>query len=125
MTVVRGIRGATTADTNSKEAILSATKEMLEHIIAENKLRAEDIAAAWFTTTQDLNAEYPAVQARLLGWTEVALMCGHEMNIPDGLPRCIRVLVLVNTDKKASELVNVYLREARNLRQRGVTPTTS
>lgn len=125
MTVVRGIRGATTADGNTKEAILSATREMLEKLIHDNHLRAEDVAAAWFTTTQDLNVEYPAVQARLLGWTEVALMCGHEMGVPDGLPKCIRVLVLVNTDKKASELVNVYLRGAINLRQRGVTSTAS
>lgn len=125
MTVVRGIRGATTADANTRDAILSATREMLERLVEANQLDPDNVAAAWFTTTPDLNAEFPAVEARRMGWTHVALMCGHEMSVPDGLPRCIRVLVLVNTDKKPQELVNVYLKEAKNLRSRGMEATTS
>ena len=120
MTAVRGIRGATTAEANTREAILAATGEMLERLIEANRLCAEDVAAAWFTTTPDLNAEFPAVAARRLGWEHAALLCGHEMGVPDGLPRCIRVLVLVNTDKKPRELVHVYLKEARDLRSRGM-----
>ncbi|MBI4588959.1 MAG: chorismate mutase [Candidatus Rokubacteria bacterium] len=116
---VRGIRGAITAEANTKTAILGATTEMLTALIKANSLDPEDIAAAWFTTTPDLNAEFPAVAARRLGWTEVALMCGHEMSVPDGMPRVVRVLVLVNTDKRQSEVVNVYLRETRSLRARG------
>ena len=116
---VRGIRGATTADANTKEAILDATGEMLMELVAKNDLQVDDVAAATFTATSDLNAEFPATAARLrLGWTDVALMSAQDMQVPDGQQRCIRVLVLVNTDKPASELVNVYLKDAVNLRRR-------
>jgi chorismate mutase len=112
----RGIRGAITCDENSREAILAAAREMLQLMIASNGLRPEDIASAIFTTTPDLNAEFPAVAARELGWGDTALMCGHEMSVPGSLPRCIRVLVHWNTERAASEVVHVYLRGARNLR---------
>lgn len=120
MTKLRGLRGATTADENTKEAMLSATSEMLAELVSRNDLDLDDVAAAFFTTTRDLNAEFPAVAARQVGWTRVALMCGHEMDVPDGQPMCIRVLVLVNTDKRPDQLENVYLRDAVNLRNRGV-----
>ncbi|MDO8750949.1 MAG: chorismate mutase [Dehalococcoidia bacterium] len=117
--VCRGLRGATTARANTKEAILEATRELLEQLVKANGLQKDSIAAAIFTTTRDLNAEFPAVAARLMGWIDVALLDTHEMDVPDGLPSCIRALVLVNTDKQAHELVNVYLRGAVNLRARG------
>jgi len=117
--MTRGIRGATTSTANTREAILEATTEMLERLVEANDLGKERIAAALFTTTRDLNADFPAVAARLLGWTEVALMCSHEMDVPGALPSCIRVMVLVNTDKQPGEIVNVYLRDAVNLRNRG------
>ena len=120
MAMVRGIRGATTADANTRESILEATTEMLAALAAANGLAVDDIAAAHFSTTQDLNAEFPAVAARRMGWEHVALMCGHEMAVPDAQPRCIRVMVLVNTEKSPRELRNVYLREAVNLRDRGM-----
>ena len=116
--MTRGIRGATTSTANTREAILEATTEMLERLVEANDLGKERIAAALFTTTRDLNADFPAVAARLLGWTEVALMCSHEMDVPGALPSCIRVMVLVNTDKQPGEIVNVYLRDAVNLRNR-------
>lgn len=112
----RGVRGAITCAENSREAILNATREMLQYMIAANDLRPEDIASAIFTTTLDLNAEFPAVAARELGWGDVALICGHEMNVPGSLPRCIRVLVHWNTERAAHQIVHVYLGEARNLR---------
>jgi chorismate mutase len=112
----RGIRGATTCDENSREAILAATREMLQLLITANGLRPEDLASAIFTTTPDLNAEFPAVAARELGWLDTALMCGHEMTVPGSLPRCIRVLVHWNTERQASEVVHVYIRGASNLR---------
>ncbi len=118
--VCRGIRGATTVDYNTKEAILTGTGELLQKLIEANDVRQEQVAAAIFTTTQDLNAEFPAVAARKLGWTDVALLCSHEMNVPDALPYCIRILLLVNTEKKPQEMVNVYLRGAVNLRARGM-----
>ena len=116
----RGIRGATTADNNDRESIIDASKELLESIVNENDLNVDDIAAAFFTTTKDLTAEYPAVAARRsLGWTDVALSNTHEMEVPNDISRCIRVLILVNTDKKQSEINNIYLKDAINLRNRG------
>ena len=113
---VRGIRGATTAAANTREAILEATAELVEAVVRANGLRREDIASAFFTTTADLNAEYPAVAAREAGWTDVPLLCGHEMSVPGGLPRCLRLLLHVNTDKPPSAIRHVYLREAAALR---------
>ena len=116
----RGIRGATTADNNDRETIIDATKELLESIVNKNNLNVDDIAAAFFTTTKDLTAEYPAVAARRsLGWTQVALSNTHEMEVPNDISKCIRVLILVNTDKKQSEINNIYLKDAINLRNRG------
>ena len=116
---VRGIRGATTADSNTQEAIVDATEELLNEIVARNDFETDDIAAATFTATADLDAEFPAVAARVrLGWTDVALMCAQEMQVPDGQPRSIRVMILVNTDKQAKELHNVYLKGAVNMRKR-------
>ena len=124
MAKIRGFRGATTADGNTKEAIVEATKEMLEALVAANDIEVDDIASATFSTTRDLNAEFPAVAARKhLGWNYVALMNSHEMDVPDAQPNCIRVMVLVNTDKEAEEINNVYLKGAAHLRQRGVDET--
>jgi chorismate mutase len=78
------------------------------------------VAAVWFTTTQDLNAEYPALAARRLGWMNVALLCAHEMLVPNSLPMCIRVLMLVNTEKAPEDLEYVYLKGAVGLRTQGL-----
>ena len=119
MTMVRGLRGATTADSNTRDAILEATRELLQTLVEANDVSADDIAAVTFSTTRDLNAEFPAVAARVdLGWTDVAMMCGHEMEVPGGQEQCIRVMILVNTDKKPQELKRIYLRGASNLRAR-------
>ncbi|CAB5081432.1 Chorismate mutase II (EC [Olavius algarvensis associated proteobacterium Delta 3] len=112
----RGVRGAITVSENSKEAILEATREMLYIIIRANHMHPDDVASAYFTTTADLNATYPALAARQLGWYEVALLCGHEMQVPGGLKRCIRVLVHWNTSRRSRDIVHVYLREAKTLR---------
>jgi chorismate mutase len=112
----RGIRGAITVKDNSRESIISAGKELLRKIVEANNLDIDDIAAVWFTTSTDLNAEFPAVAARELGWSKTAMLCGHEMNVPGSLAGCIRVLMLVNTNKKNDELSHVYLRGAEKLR---------
>jgi monofunctional chorismate mutase, gram positive type, clade 1 len=112
----RGLRGATTVTENTREAIFEATKELLEEMIKANNIQVEDIASAIFTTTTDLDADFPAVAARALGWTDTALMCGHEMNVPGSLRKCIRVLVHWNTERTNKELVHVYLRGAAALR---------
>jgi chorismate mutase len=112
----RGIRGATTADENSREAILEATTELLADLVQANGLRIEDIVSAFFTTTRDLNAEFPAVAAGKMGWNKIALLCGHEMDVPGSLPMCIRILLHVNTEREQDELVHVYRRDAKALR---------
>lgn len=113
---VRGIRGATTVTKNSKEEIVEATKELLALMIEQNDLNAEDVASAFFTTTTDLNAEFPAVAARQMGWTFVPLLCGHEMFVPGSLPLCVRILLHVNTEKGPHDVNHVYIRGASALR---------
>ena len=112
----RGIRGATTVEENSTEAILSATRELLFIMIRANGIDVDDVASAIFTTTRDLDATYPALAARQLGWYDAALLCGHEMEVPGGLERCIRILVHWNTTRRPNDIVHVYLRDAKNLR---------
>ena len=116
MRICRGIRGAITVAENDAGAILAATRELLEQMIAENGVREEDVASVTFTATPDLDAAYPAVAARQLGWTRAALICMQEMPVAGSLPRCIRVLVHWNTDRTGDEVRHVYLREARCLR---------
>jgi chorismate mutase len=112
----RGIRGATTVEHNSREEILAATTELLQLLISRNELRAEDVASVIFTVTEDLNAEFPALAARYLGWTEVALICTREIPVPGSLGKCIRILLHVNTTRSAAEIQHVYIRGAVNLR---------
>ncbi len=116
MTVCRGIRGATVADANTGEAIHGATTELLETLIDRNGLVERDIASLIFTMTPDLNAAFPAAAARRLGWNSTALLGAVETDVPGSLNRCIRILILVNTEKEAQELVNVYLRGTDTLR---------
>jgi chorismate mutase len=113
---VRGIRGATTADANTRESIVSATHELLIALIAANKVDVDNVASVIFTTTPDLNAEYPAQAARTLGWHSVALLCTHEMNVPHGVPMCIRVLIHWNTSVRADAVQHIYLKGAAELR---------
>ena len=112
----RGLRGATTAADNSAAAILAATRELLERLVARNALDVADIASAFFTVTDDLDAAYPALAARELGWNEVALLCAREIPVPGSVARCIRVLLHINTTKGQADLRPVYLRDAVALR---------
>lgn len=119
---VRGVRGATTIDDpitieDEAKAIAEATRELLLAILEANPtLRPEDIASAFFTATHDISAAYPAATARGLGWEEVPLMCAQEIPVPGSLKRCIRVMILWNTDLTQKEVHHVYLREAVQLR---------
>jgi len=113
----RGIRGATLVAANTKEDILAATKELLQQMIESNQVEKEAVACVLFTTTADLDAEFPALAARQLGWTEVPLLCSQEMGVPHSLPRCLRILTLFNTEKKTEEIIHVYIRGAEVLRQ--------
>jgi chorismate mutase len=114
--VCRGVRGATTVEENDREQILVATRQLLALIIRRNKIEPEDVASVTFTTTMDLDAEFPALAARQLGWLEVPLLCGHEMRVQGALPKCIRVMIHWNTEKSQSEIQHVYIRGAQSLR---------
>jgi len=114
---VRGIRGATSVAVDTREAILEATRELLEELVRANQLTDfDDIATIFFTTTPDLTATFPAEAAREMGMNFVPLICASEINVPGRLPRCVRVLIQVNTDKPQREIVPVYLRDAKSLR---------
>jgi len=113
----RGIRGATTIDMDSKENVLSVTRELLKMIHSYNPdLKSDDIASVIFTTTADISSAFPALAARQIGWDQVPMICAREIPVPDSLPRCIRVLIHWNTDKEQAAIHHVYLRDAENLR---------
>jgi chorismate mutase len=116
----RGIRGAITVEHNTADEILEATRSLLETIVEKNALSADnlrhDMVSIIFTMTKDLDALYPAVAARHMGWTNVPLLCMQELAIAGSLKRCIRVLVHWNTDRMQSEMRHIYLGGAQILR---------
>lgn len=112
----RGIRGATTATANTREAICAATRELLRQIVDANGVYVEEIASVIFTVTDPLDAAYPAVAAREMGWDPVPLLCAREISVPGGLGFCIRVLVHVNTELQQSQIRHIYLHDAECLR---------
>ncbi|MEX1030579.1 MAG: chorismate mutase [Paenibacillaceae bacterium] len=114
---VRGIRGATTVNHNEAEEILASTAELLTQIIAKNEIIPEDICSVFVTTTQDLDATFPARAIRQMqGWELVPLMCSLEIAVKNSLEQCIRLMVLVNTDKSQKDIHHVYLNYASILR---------
>jgi chorismate mutase len=112
----RGVRGATTADENTKDAILTATRQLLALMIRINNIEPEHVASAIFSLTRDLDAEFPALAARQLGWLDVPLLCTYEVDVPGSLRRCVRVLIHWNTDKPQSEIRHIYVKDAERLR---------
>lgn len=114
--MVRAVRGATTVNENNRKEILEKTGELLNIIVEKNAISREDIISVIFSVTSDLNAVFPAVAARNMGWTDIALMCTNEMDVPGSLRRCIRVMLNFNTKKSNSELKYIYLHEAEKLR---------
>ncbi len=114
---VRGVRGAISVNEDDPDEIIEATKELLEVIVQRNpSLKTEDIASVFFTVTPDLRSVHPAKAARLLGWDQVPLMCAIEIDVPDSLHYCIRVLLLWNSSLDQQEINHVYMREAAALR---------
>lgn len=113
---VRGIRGATTVRENTAEEIIERTGELLDSLIDRNGLQMEDVATAVFSVTDDVNAEFPAVAARRRGWMYTPLLCTREIPVPGSLQSCIRVLLLVNTERRQDEIIHVYLYGAKKLR---------
>lgn len=112
----RGVRGATTVEANTSAEILEATRQLLALMIRQNGIEEKDVASVVFSTTVDLDAEFPALAARQLGWLSAALMCVHELDVPGSLRRCIRILLHWNTEKRSDEMIHVYIRDAARLR---------
>jgi chorismate mutase len=114
--MVRGVRGATTVAVNDAEAMLEATRDLLLAVVEANGIDPEDVGAVYFTVTPDLDAAFPAAAARQIGWSQVPLLDACEVPVPGSLSRCIRVLVLWNTEVGQDRVVHIYLRGAAALR---------
>ncbi|MFY9569732.1 MAG: chorismate mutase [Acetivibrionales bacterium] len=114
--MVRAIRGATTVKNNTREEILDATSELVQEIMERNGITRENIISIIFSVTSDLDAAFPATAARQMGFDRIAMLSTYEMDVPDSLRKCIRVLMHIQTDKKNDELAYVYLKEAKKLR---------
>ena len=115
--ITKGIRGAITVENNSSEAIKKATVKLLNTIIERNKIEIANISHTIFTLTSDLNADFPAKFARInLRWENVPMVCFPELDVPNSLKKCLRVLIVVNCDE-AFEPEFVYLEGAANLRK--------
>ncbi|MFO0870015.1 MAG: chorismate mutase [Pirellulales bacterium] len=112
----RGVRGATTIAADTRDEILVGTRQLVALMIRLNDIRSEDVGSVIFSTTEDVNAEFPALAVRQLGWHDVPLLCTHELNVPGSLPLCIRVLIMWNTPKSQSEIRHVYIKGAVRLR---------
>ena len=117
---LRGIRGATTAEANTADAITDATEELLRRLVEVNGIDPAEVAFAYFSTTRDLDAEFPALAARKMGWLDVPLLCGHDMDVrppnPRGVAMCIRILLLYNTPRPQSSMRFAYLRGAQAIK---------
>lgn len=112
----RGIRGAITIDENKKDLIIEGTIRLLSEIIESNKIHEDDIVSIFFSVTEDLNATFPARAARTIGLTDTPLLCFHEIRVPDGLEKCIRILMHINSNKNKSDIKHIYLEKAESLR---------
>lgn len=113
---VRGIRGAITVNSNTKEEVINATKELLQEMIKENEVTIDDICFILFSATEDIDAAFPAQAARELGMENVPLLDFAQMKVKGALKSCIRILMVFNSDKKLDEIKHIYLREAKRLR---------
>ena len=112
----RGIRGATTVEANTKVSIYSSTKELLREMVKANEVKQEDMACIIFTATDDLNAAFPAKAAREIGYSNIPLLCSREINVPNSLQSCLRIMILFNTNKKPDDIKHIYLKGAADLR---------
>jgi chorismate mutase len=114
---VRAIRGATQVDADDREQVLEATRELVTAVMERNRLRHDDVISILFTATPDLVSEFPALAARELGFGDVSLMCATEIDVPHALPRVLRLMAHVETDRPRDAIQHVYLRGAAALRR--------
>jgi len=115
--LIRGMRGAITVNQNTEEEIVTATEELLKKIIEENQIQPDLVASVFISTTEDINAVFPARALRKFeGWTYVPVMCMQEIPVPNSLTMCVRIMMHVNTAKSQDEINHVYLKGAQVLR---------
>ena len=112
----KGLRGATTLEADSRDEIIVKTKELLGAMIERNDIHKDDLVTIIFTATSDIHGAFPAAAAREMGFGDVPLICAQELEIVDSTPLCVRILALIDTEKKRSELRHVYLHGAKGLR---------
>lgn len=113
---VRAVRGAIQVDADDRDAIIEATAELVREVLDRNALAADDLVSVVFTATPDLTAEFPAYAARAIGITDVPFLCATEIDVPGAMPRVVRLLAHVDTERPREELRHVYLRGAAALR---------
>lgn len=117
MSMVRGVRGAITVSHNDEGEMVQATKSLLDEMIKHNDISAEEVAQVIISVTEDLNATFPAKALRLLeDWTYVPVMCTQEISVPNSLPKCIRVMMTINTEKSQKDIEHIYMEDAVALR---------
>lgn len=115
--MIRGVRGAITVQSDQTENVLAETEKLIREIVRANNIVAEDVASVVISTTPDITSAFPAKAVRTMeGWSYVPVMCMHEMNVPNALPLCIRVLMHVNTEISQQAIRHIYLNEAVKLR---------
>ncbi len=114
--MIRGVRGAITVKKNEVKEIKQATQYLISDMLRKNDIQVDDIASAFFSLSPDLDAAFPAMAVREMGWEFVPMLCFHEISVPGSLERCIRVLLHWETQKHPKEIIHVYLKEAAQLR---------
>lgn len=115
--MIRGVRGATTVYANTEEAIVSATEELLAKLIEVNHIEPDSVASVFISTTEDVNAVFPAKALRnFAGWTYVPVVCMREIPVPGSLKMCVRIMMHVNTSVSQKDIIHVYLKDAVVLR---------
>jgi chorismate mutase len=113
---VLAVRGAIQIDADDRDQILEATTELVTEVMTRNALTTDDVISVIFTATPDLNAEFPALAARKLGFHDVPLLCASEIDVPHALPHVIRLMAHIEADRPRSDIQHVYLRGATALR---------
>lgn len=114
---VRAVRGATQLDRDEREHLHERTAELVRLILECNDLHSDDLISIWFTATEDIHSDYPAYAARMMGFTDVPLMCTREMDVEGGMPRVVRVMAHVETPLTRADITHVYLHGAAALRR--------
>ena len=113
---VRALRGATTCDADTPEEIAEATQELVLLMMERNELEHDDVISVLFTTSTDLTSTFPATTARAIGFGDVPLICAQEIPVPGSMPRCVRLMMHVNTAAEPAQIHHIYLHDAQGLR---------